>query len=300
MEIVRKPIIDWESVIVRFIPEHRKEDLDKQILSWIQQWSKERVKLTNNAICCQVPLEYGITAVESDGTVTLLVGWLCEESLPVFEKFLQQQAVNIALIEIGLDFAEIDQQVTVEAEQFIHIPGKFVMFEDGKEPFEICKQPVLFPQFEKFVNETNYVTTNEKTGNEDTFRENDLLPPIGDPSRNTSSVTCISYNDAIAYCKWANLRLPTEAEWMAAHILDWTEYDDDVPDEVWDRELSRPEALKKSGPEWTSEYDPKSDQAIVRYGPHYFLEPDWKKTPNKIYRPVDYTELCLQFRVCKI
>jgi hypothetical protein len=250
-----------------------------------------------------MPIEYGIASVEPDGCVTLLIGWFCEESLPVFEEFLRRWVRNVKAIEIGCTPVISGEKAGSESGEFVRVSEKVVRFEDGSTEkvgsFEISKRPVSFRQYEEFVEATKYVTTNERLGEYDTFRKNGVIPLVGDPSRASSAVTCVSYHDAVAYCKWAKVRLPTEAEWLAAYILDWTEYGPEDAEEAEDRETARPEALERPCPEWTAEYDAGSDQAVVRYGPHYVLEQGWTEMEGRERHPADYTELVLQFRVCK-
>ena len=89
---------------------------------------------------------------------------------------------------------------------------------------ELTLKPVSYSEFEQFVNETNYVTDAEKYGwsivqmdvynfkkvENANWRKPDGVHPI---SSGELPITQVSYNDAIAYCKWANKRLPSYNEY---------------------------------------------------------------------------------------
>ena len=111
-----------------------------------------------------------------------------------------------------------------------------------------CKQkptslkPVSYAEFEEFVNETNYSTDAEKYGwsivqldvyNFKTVNgANWRLPDgINKVKSSTLPVTQVSYNDAIAYCKWANKRLPTYEEYweLVQHDTRVIVSDNDLP-----------------------------------------------------------------------
>jgi hypothetical protein len=84
--------------------------------------------------------------------------------------------------------------------------------------------PVSYSQFEMFVNQTGYVTDAEKYGwsivqtdvdNYKTVKNANWKTPDGvnKPNSKELPVTQVSYNDALAYCKWAKKRLPTYEEY---------------------------------------------------------------------------------------
>jgi toxoflavin biosynthesis protein ToxD len=92
------------------------------------------------------------------------------------------------------------------------------------EPFLIGKYEVTNAQYSAFVSVTHYQVAGDLR---------DYARKFGDDC----PVVQVSWHDAVAYCKWAGLRLPTEAEWEYAACgpagRKWPWGDAWDPDRAW-------------------------------------------------------------------
>ena len=132
-------------------------------------------------------------------------------------------------------------------------------------------KPVSYAEFEEFVNETKYITdaerygwsivqidvTNFKKGTNANWKKPNGVDVV---SSSGLPVTQVSYNDAKAYCKWANKRLPTYDEYwelvkndhrtiVSENILPISNVDEvNIVGNVWDiTEIEKKESVRLAG-----------------------------------------------------
>jgi hypothetical protein len=105
----------------------------------------------------------------------------------------------------------------VKGMRLIKIPGR---------NYYMGETEVTHGQFEAFINATGYQTTAEKEGSSWVYTGSKFEERNGVTWRNNVSgsgsqpsshpVIHVSWHDAVAYCNWAGVRLPTSDEWQYA------------------------------------------------------------------------------------
>lgn len=78
------------------------------------------------------------------------------------------------------------------------------------EAFEISFTPVTLGQYELFLQEANYKPIPDKIrGRNGYLLDYAKINSDTDPN---GGMYCITHDDAVAFCEWANVRLPTDPE----------------------------------------------------------------------------------------
>lgn len=102
----------------------------------------------------------------------------------------------------GTLIVQVQDGATPDAE----LPFQEVIFND----FWMSSTEVTVAQFKKFAENTGYITKAEKEGNKWNWRNPGFIQKDDHP------VVYISFEDAQAYVKWAEVDLPEESEWLYA------------------------------------------------------------------------------------
>lgn len=107
----------------------------------------------------------------------------------------------------------------VDGSEMVWIPGGKFLYGSEKKPaelpgFSLARYPVTNAQFAKFLSESKYAPPKEHGDNTPFLSHwTKGAPPKG---KEKHPVTFVSLFDALEYCKWAGLWLPTEWMWEKA------------------------------------------------------------------------------------
>jgi len=262
---------DWEPLLVRLIAPSVDGALAVQVEKLAGEWMANRDLRDRCKHGCMMKF---VGAKCDHGTILLLVQWACKECV---EKLLQAVANSFPQIGhaiIGYPAGVVDESAATQT-TFVSLPGRRVVLGDGSaiqvQPFEISLDPIRVRQYHKFCALTGYRTSAELAGSKHTYCDNGTL--FSEERRRTAEAHFLSYLDGAAYCSFHNLRLPTEAELLAAMTVD-----DDVRDlSPEDRAAlyrDSPRLIRSQGKTLTSTLD--GDKVVTRSGPWVIKHPGWE------------------------
>jgi formylglycine-generating enzyme required for sulfatase activity len=128
----------------------------------------------------------------------------------------------LTLLERNSNFKDTERQlkqVMQKSIEFVRVPGGAFTYDVGSKrvdlpEYRISRAPISFAQFRAFMLATGY---------------------CGDPSSSGDRpVTSVSWDDAMAFCRWAGLAPPTEKQWVKAVCTPETNRQLEVSDVAWE------------------------------------------------------------------
>lgn len=147
-------------------------------------------------------------------------------------------------------------------------------------PFFVTYQPIPAWAFRQFAKDTGYITDAERNG-EDWYMRHACVIACSEDQILSWPASCFSWNDAMAFARWAGARRPTDDEWLAASLIDNEPFRDA---EMYHKGVFRsdtfPSVLYYAGTEWTvSEVDEST--ALTRNDPKTRIDPR-RRSPRAI------------------
>ena len=243
MRVVAEDFVEWEPLVIRFIPKARFDN-PSLVVACLESWCQENAANTKS----DCDIRFWKVTLESDGMIEAIVEHLTPKSVARLARSIAKSCSELDHIKIGEPLEGFPAGLNFD---WVRLPATEIELNGAihrVDPVAISFSPVTFGQFTEFMKETDYVPVPD-TKEYDGYLVEYFRVNYG-PSPKTP-LFGVTYDDAIAFCTWAHLRLPSEPELHHFfHSL-----------------ASQGKQSKWSGECWTAT-STKADTFVVRNGPY--------------------------------
>lgn len=263
--------LDWEPVTIDFRVHSDGKVIDSELQSVVDKWFEER---SERLLCQNGCSTKFVLAMPADTGVRLLAQWVCEKCLP---RLLDSIALAFPQIEEAR-VGEFPEKGNIKSEpaSIIQVSRRLTTMEDGRdmvvEAFRISSRPISIADYEKFCQESGHVTVAEREQRWDTFRRNGYLTGIEPAKRAQFEARFLSFDDAVAYCEYTGVRLPTDEEFLTAITIDDDHHEISAAEAraLWEAgRIPRPASWT-----WTATHEGVG--VVARCGPWFAKQPGWE------------------------
>ena len=208
ISVIYEDDVDWQPLIIRFVNE-RKLSASKanQIARFVRDWMDNAAE--DDPDLWAMAKEWDCTVSENRDVIARC------ECLP--ESEIQRLSVELhdsypTLKEMRLGYP-LSNPTTVQEIDWYQVPNGSVQI--GKTTydvpaFKISFTPVTVGQFQAFLDATNYTPVPDKIEDMPGYLIDHFKINFGHSPKHV--LFGVTHDDAIAFCGWAKLRLPTDAE----------------------------------------------------------------------------------------
>jgi len=276
--------------------------LGDYVETWLQRRDKAR-------ICTCVLSKLDLQLNNRSKKLQVNCEWMCRKCVRALANDIENAFSAIKRFEIGVSPDSLNQSPPSHI-HFYQVPAKRVLLETGLETTVeafLISDYITVGQYDDFTKRSGYQTRAEKTPGEPTYFDNPIVSQFGKRLSQYLRAVYLCWGDVSAFCCFTRFRLPTETEWLAAAVPDFTRrISRDQFFEIIEKQAQKiaqkqtPSGLLFSdGYEFTSNCE--QGRHVVRSGPIEALTVDWNQ-PEVVRRhrrlvSPDYREIHTGFRV---
>jgi|SRR5215469_11243256 len=221
MRIVEEDLVDCEPLHMRFIFKHpvgegRREALRTFIEEWFDAKARQWIAAHQAGAQQQIFVEFCGAHIDGDDAVEAAADLMSPEWLQGLTEAIDRSFPDVDHLRLGMPLSGPATRAEFE---WVHVPHGEVTLHDKCitiSDVEISLHHVSLGQFEEFLRATGYRPSYDRIEDDGSLVDYMRINFGGSPKVPAFRV---SHDDAVAYCRWAELRLPSEAELYAFFLL---------------------------------------------------------------------------------
>jgi len=265
VKVVENDLLDYEPLVMNFVSSKTiTNSQSKQIQSFIVAWFETVVADNPKEWCAAKEWTANKSA---ENTITVTCDLMPSQAVEVLAAEVERAFPEFIELHIGNSTAEGLPKIEFD---WVDVPsGQVSICSQVKtvEAFRISFTAVTLGQFEEFINSTKYQPIADRLRNQQGFLIDHFV--LNNGKNRNQPLFGVAHDDATAFCSWANLHLPSEAE--LTRFFEWT--------------VSENREHRWTGECWTS--TPCGDSIFVASdGPYSSIALEWPehRTRKELHR----------------